>query len=192
MRKQLINKRRENKHMIYLNAFIETIRNYADKMESEEDFSLYLKRAVYYGVKIVNSIDRPIDKTKSNSNLEIADTIKALMSCLTPREFENLFPIDKTYDGKKWQSKDYYYTKEYLKKLDPDKSIGDKEIHSFLWEYQNIEITMFNVNLIGFMSDIREGQGYQSIMEEWIDKVGIEEAKKQVETKLPDYLRIVK
>ena len=59
-------------------------------------------------------------------------------------------------------------------------------------ENENIEITMFNVNLIGFMSDIREGQGYQSIMEEWIDKVGIEEAKKQVETKLPDYLRIVK
>jgi hypothetical protein len=59
------------------------------------------------------------------------------MSQLTPREFMNIFPIDKTYDGERFECKDYFYTIKIVRALDQDAPIGDK-LDDLLWEYMNI------------------------------------------------------
>ena len=81
--------------------------------------------------------------------------ISCLKNCLkklTYREFINLFPIDKEYDGAKWEMKDYYSTIEYLN----DKSLDDyiEDPLELIFEYNNCHIIIFGVEIMTVTSDI--------------------------------------
>ena len=41
---------------------------------------------------------------------KMIDGIFAILGCLTLKNFVTTFPVDKTYDGGKWQCKDYFST----------------------------------------------------------------------------------
>ena len=75
-----------------------------------------------------------------------------------------MFPIDKDYKGNKWGLKDYFYTRDYINGLEQDKPIGE-EILKFLWEYQNKDITDFNVCCMEAMSNLRKLDGLPSLAE---------------------------
>ena len=122
---------------------------------------------IVYGVKEVNTKkDREsITQKEAESDFEYVGIIKSFMGSLTLVEFMELFPIDKDFKGHKYETKDYFYTRDYLKGLDPDKPLG-KEIDELLWEYTNREIRMFNVRLIGSMSNLRRLAGQPDMMEE--------------------------
>lgn len=69
---------------------------------------------------------------------QVMDTIGRL----TPMELLRLYPVDKEYDGKKWGTKDYFYTMDKIKKLSADKPIGDaQDVACLLWDYQNWDLT---------------------------------------------------
>lgn len=69
---------------------------------------------------------------------QVMDTIGRL----TPMELLRLYPVDKEYDGKKWGTKDYFYTMNRLKRLPADKPIGDaQDVACLLWDYQNWDLT---------------------------------------------------
>ncbi|RJW38684.1 hypothetical protein DXC92_19010 [Clostridiales bacterium TF09-2AC] len=60
---------------------------------------------------------------------------------LTPMGLLRLYPVDKEYDGKKWGTKDYFYTMERLRRLPADKPIGDaQDVACLLWDYQNWDL----------------------------------------------------
>lgn len=163
-------------HDIYLDAFTNSVNEYAAEAPEFENRKDHVKKAIYYGVKTVTTKEKTINltKKKAENNFQFASIVKDLIGTLTPGEFENLFPIKKEYDGKKYQSKDYFYTKKYLDTLDPDKPINESEDPlEFLWEYQNWDITIFTVRIMGYMSDLRQLDGYPSISEEWADKEGV-------------------
>ena len=63
------------------------------------------KRIIYFGVKMLNFSRKNKGTTVelSLNSFTLSSVIKDVMSLLTPREFENIFPIDKTYDGDKFQ-----------------------------------------------------------------------------------------
>ena len=94
------------------------------------------------------------------------------MATLTPKEFIQIFPITKTYNGEKYQAKDYFSTMKEIQKYDPDSMIGDK-IEEFLMEYWNMDIIDFQVCKISCMSALRRFMGQSGIMEEWAEKEGI-------------------
>lgn len=82
------------------------------------------------------------------SCLEIEDRYQELklvmdtIGRLTPMELLRIYPVDKEYDGKKWGTKDYFYTMERLRRLPADKPIGDaQDVACLLWDYQNWELT---------------------------------------------------
>jgi hypothetical protein len=54
--------------------------------------------------------------------------ILSSIGSLKPAELVNIFPIEKTYDGDRWGVKDYFYTRDYLNTLDPDKPIGENAL----------------------------------------------------------------
>lgn len=164
-----------DKDIIYLDAFIKTIKNYNDN-PSEEDKNMYLKRAAYYGVKFINTKEKPTNPTieKTKDDFQFSSVVKSLLGLLTPKELINIFPVDKVYDGHKWQSKDYFYTMDYINdNLKLDDPIGEDNILKLLWEYTNTDLMVFNVKIMGYMSDLRQLDGYPSISEEWADKEGI-------------------
>lgn len=61
---------------------------------------------------------------------------------LTPTELLQMYPVDKEYDGKRWGTKDYFYTMDRLRRLTADKPIGDaQDAACLLWDYQNRDLT---------------------------------------------------
>jgi hypothetical protein len=134
----------------------------------------YIKKLIVYGIKAVNTKPEPKTLTHEEaiSDFQFATVILDLIGTLTPGEFMNLFPIEKEYKGHRWQMKDYFYTMDYIKGLDPLKPIGEDAIN-FIWEYTNWEITEFNIAIMGYMSNIRRLEGQPSLMEEWADMNGL-------------------
>lgn len=148
------------KYNLYLDAFIETIEKYKDAIELN-DVKMYVKRAVFYGVKLIN-LKEIYDKTTLETvenTFELASSIKSLMGLLTPGELMTIFPVDKVYNGTKWGTKDYFYTMDCINKLDPKELIGEENILNFLWDYTNIDLMLFSVNLMGYASKLRQLEG---------------------------------
>ena len=162
------------KYNLYLDAFIKTIENYKHATELS-DIKMYVKRAIFYGVKWIN-LKEVYDKTtieKVEDTFTLASSIKSLIGLLTPGELITIFPIDKVYDGAKWETKDYFYTMDCINKLDPNELIGADNVLNLLWDYTNIDLMLFSINIMGYISDLRQGDGYPSLFEEWTDKEGI-------------------
>lgn len=111
-----------------------------------------LKRFVFNGVKFITSFSKSETfEVEVKIKTIVIRLTKEVMSHLTPKEFETIFPIDKTYDGKKREVKDYFYTKEYIMNFGEHNIIGDK-IDDFLWEYHNIYISLFVVDSLSVIS----------------------------------------
>ncbi|WP_289891448.1 hypothetical protein [Virgibacillus pantothenticus] len=51
-----------------------------------------------------------------SSAFQIANAIQDTTGKLTPKEFMNIFPIDKEFDGDKYEMKDYSTRKNILKR----------------------------------------------------------------------------
>ena len=182
------------KNHLYTQAWCRTVKQNPDldiacKNNSDKASQLILKRIIYYGVKAVN--------TKQGSDLvtrEVADTdfqfisiIKDLMALLTPIEFIRIFPIDKDFRGNKWGWKDYFYTRDYINGLEQGKPIGG-EILNFLWEYQNTDITEFNICSMEALSNLRKLDGLPSLAEEFADEMGLKTYTVHTDSKGREFL----
>lgn len=113
------------KHYLYLKAFQNTAKAYSENQQ--QDPSPFIKKLIVYGIKAVNTKPEPKTLTHEEaiSDFQFATVILDLIGTLTPGEFMNLFPIEKEYKGHRWQMKDYFYTMDYIKGLDPLKPIGE-------------------------------------------------------------------
>ncbi|MEK4185676.1 hypothetical protein [Paenibacillus sp. FSL L8-0494] len=169
-----IKKDKPDYYTMYSNAFIRCLEKLAEKNLSVLDSDLIeRKRLVYYGIKLTNLDDSEIyDYKYLIKVLQRTEYIKLVMSSLTPSELENIFPIEKKYDGTRYEVKDYFYTKNVLNKLDKSTNIGEK-INDLLWDYQNWDISLFVVNSMSLVSDIRRSQGQKGLMEEFLDEKNV-------------------
>ena len=153
------------KNEIYLKAF--------NRLLNED--SIDTKKLIFLGVKAIGrNFTKAMNQQEATENHAAMTLIVSLMEKLTPRELEQLFPITKEYDGAKYECKDYYYTKNYLKQLPQGKPIGDG-ILDLLWEYHNIDLRFFNIRLFSAIDDMRkffEGKG--SMMTEFLADHGVQ------------------
>jgi hypothetical protein len=113
-------------------------------------------KAISYGTKyIINhkyTDEKAIPKKEIESKFQFITLVEQFMALLTPKQFENLFPIEKTYDGEKSGWKDYFFVKEKLSHY-LDKPIGDK-IEDLLWDYQNDNIELFMLSMLSTASKL--------------------------------------
>jgi len=110
---------------------------------------------------------------EQNIKFQLIDSIFTILGCLTLKNFVITFPIEKDYDGHKWQSKDYFYTMDVLSKMDWDKPIGRDNISELLWDYVNSDLRHAYVEFTTAMSAIYRVQTGKGIAETWIDDLGI-------------------
>lgn len=104
---------------------------------------------------------------------QLIDAVFTVCGCLTLRNFVTTFPIDKTYDGAKWECKDYFYTMDVLSNMDWDKPIGRDELSELLWDYDNSDLRHANVEFTTAMSAIYRAQTGKGIAEKFCDDHGI-------------------
>lgn len=110
---------------------------------------------------------------EQNIRFQLIDAIFTVCGHLTLRNFVNTFPIDKNYDGAKWESKDYFYTMNVLSKMDWEKPIGREKFFDFLWDYENDDLRNVCVDYMCVMSAIYRSQTGKGIAETWLDDMGI-------------------
>jgi len=130
-------------------------------------------KLIYYGVKYCNH--SRYDKKNYGDvfwRLELIQDINAMIGRLSPAELMQMFPVRKTYNGERYQSKDYFYTMNELRRHGMDKPISDK-VFDILWDYCNYDITDFMVDYLSALSDMRRLNGGKGMMEEFLEERGI-------------------
>lgn len=110
---------------------------------------------------------------EAQATFQLIDAIFTICGCLTLRNFVNTFPIDKTYDGAKWECKDYFNTMDVLSKMDWDKPIGRDELSELLWDYENADLRHVYVEFTTAMSAIYRAQTGKGLAEKFFEDRGV-------------------
>lgn len=119
------------------------------------------KHIAFLGVKfILASYCKDADYKAMMQRFTMTEYVKGCMSMLTPKEFMQLFPITKTYNGAKNECKDYFSTMEFIHTLEQDEPIGDrKALESFLWGYWNWDINLFVAETYSLLTNLMNMRG---------------------------------
>lgn len=142
---------------------------------------------VYSGIKMLCYLSslRKFDSTfaqvwDSRSWFAMVDAGIKMLSLLDKETIEKTFPITKTYDGAKYQCKDYYFTKKILDALPSHESIGFEGAENLTWDYQNPLITRLGVMSMCALSEIRQSEGRPPLAKEIMDNIQEENEAKIV------------
>ena len=104
----------------------------------------------------------------------VIDNIFTILSCLTLRNFVVTFPVEKYYDGDKWEEKDYFYTMDVLKDMDWNGPIGrDKLSEELLWDYYNADLRHAYMEYTSAMSAMYKAQTGRGLMEKFFEDRGV-------------------
>lgn len=162
-----------NKHRIYIKAYIRTLK--ACPLEDGADQSKHIPKIVYYGVKAVGTYPKLITADEAKTCFEFISGLHGIMGLLTLHEFMNLFPIEKVFNGAKYEMKDYFSTLEAINELglEPHEKIGEN-ILKLIMEYMNDDISDFAVQGMVAMSAIRRFDGHLDLMEEFMAQQGMD------------------
>lgn len=106
------------------------------------------------------------------SMFNLLSIVKGIVGEYTPREFMRLFPIQKDYDGEKYQVKDYFYCMEYINCIGMDEKIGEKATE-FLMEYWNRDINFYMVTWMGVVSAMDIIQTGRDSMMDFFEENGL-------------------
>ena len=156
--------RRQRKAELCLTALDRTACALRDKPEDK----LLQMRTVFYGVRYVAST---VSTARDKSRWNIIETLTELIAQLTPRELLQIFPVEKTYDGDRWEAKDYFFTMDVLRQHGLDKPLGESVL-DVLWDYANIHVRLFNVAALKVIDVLRHMSGRKSLVEEWASSNG--------------------
>lgn len=101
------------------------------------------------------------------------ECVNCLTGCLTPRMFNQIFPIKKEYDGCKYGMKDYFSTVDYI-----EEEIGwDNQIKDglgFLYEYDNDDVLQASIATMEVIDSISKRQAGESVFERFAKENGIQ------------------
>lgn len=107
--------------------------------------------------------------SRSESNPEegmmLADAIFAAVESMTPRALLEVLPLDKRFNGSKYEEKDYFFSMKFIENYGFDRRI--ENALEFLWDYRNADIHQFMTDYMLFVNDkywektgTTLGQGY--------------------------------
>jgi hypothetical protein len=144
------------------------IANYVYKRAFERAlFNKNIEAVIYCGTRYINSLDmnKSISKCRLKDRVEDMSIIVDLMANRKPKEFINIFPITKEYNGEKEKRHDYFSTMKMIEKMDQDKPIGE-DINHLLFIYANPHVLSFAVRMINNVDKLRRLDGKCGILEE--------------------------
>lgn len=158
----------EKKRRIYYDSYQKWLYGY----DGETD----RKKAVYYGVMYYSCADlNAMDLHRLMVGITDCMDIKTEMGNLTYKEMMQMFPILKSYDGEKYECKDYFSTMEYLSNFNLNKEIGDNGVDDFLWEYYNYYLMNFSIKELLMLERIRKLNHQKGIFESFLEVVGLKD-----------------
>lgn len=119
-------------------------------------------------------IDQGRTLAEEKVRFTVIDDIFTILGCLTLRNFVVTFPVEKYYDGDKWEEKDYFYTMDVLKDMDWNGPIGrDKLSEELLWDYYNADLRHAYMEYTSAMSAMYKAQTGRGLMEKFFEDRGV-------------------
>ncbi|MDD9149318.1 hypothetical protein OYT88_12280 [Sporolactobacillus sp. CQH2019] len=146
--------------------------------DTDEFYADFARRTVLFEVKKHSTTDyedyAEVLYDDPNDLVHADGDIINELSVFTPKEFMNLFPVTKKFNGSKFCIRDYFSTMEYVKSLPQDKPISSEHIDEFLMKYENPDIDNFMVDAMMALSDSLRKKTGQGLIEQWAEKEGKE------------------
>lgn len=176
--KRQISKRRTDSAIQYAQALQRLYQKHLDMTLEDLVGNVTLtQQLVFLSVKtfsnlpalLIDGMDR---KTAEETLMECFKTV-GMIATLTPGQLMQVFPVDKDYDGEKWQTKDYFYTMERIEKIGLDNVIGEDRVDGFITEYHNNDVMHLSLNTISVIDRIRAFDGLPSMMEQFMADQGV-------------------
>lgn len=157
--------------IIYLNGMVRAIK----AKQLELDDKTITKRIIFYTVKYFSVLDI---KGMNRENLEgilVFDQMLLNTICeLTPAELLTIFPVTKSYDGKRYECKDYFSTMEALQAHGLHEPIRSPETaSSLLWAYMNPTVMMYQVHCMSVVSELHSIETGKGLMEQFFEDQGV-------------------
>lgn len=154
---------------IYLDGII--------RCTADEDLLMEnVRKMIFYTVKYFTVVD--IDNY-TRDQLERLHTLSCqmteVMATITPADLMTIFPIKKTYDGERYQMKDYFSAMEAVNARglhEPFKTADNAR--ALLWEYWNMDIMLYQVKLMSVISAFNQFETGESLLERWIREKDID------------------
>ncbi|EHD4919980.1 hypothetical protein JQ662_000222 [Listeria monocytogenes] len=140
------------------------------------------KRYVFHAIKFIGLLKKGTSKSRKLPNvledeydfiIQVIKEVKEMISRMTPREFMNLFPIEKDFKGHKYETKDYFYTKDMIASIGENNLIGSS-VDEFLWDYVNWEIRFYllaSMNVIDTFLHVMNKKGFTDV---FLEKTALE------------------
>lgn len=169
------------------------------------------KQCIFYGTRMISKDKKKANDSYNNINLKLEQVIEIIdmMATLTPTEFMNIFPITKTYDGDKYECKDYLNVKKVIYSYDLNEPIGEN-IEEFLMSYLNIYINSFVVTYLCYINALNKYEIKMGIIDSILNLDGIDSYSKvsinkkefmrnnktgeltKIKKQYPSYLKVIK
>ncbi|MDD3305564.1 MAG: hypothetical protein PHO29_00495 [Acetobacterium sp.] len=155
----------------YLEGMIRAIK----AKQLEPDNIEATKRIIFYTVKYLSIINIKSMSRESLEGLLVFDQMLLNTICeLTPAELLTIFPVTKSYDGKRYECKDYFSTMEALQAHGLYEPIRSPETaSSLLWGYMNPTVMMYQVHCMSVVSEIHAMDTGKGLMEQFFEDQGV-------------------
>lgn len=133
------------------------------------------KRIIFYTVNYLAIVDiKAMDRENLESLLVFDQMLLNTICELTPAELMTIFPVTKSYDGKRYQCKDYFSTMEALHAHGLHEPIRTPETSShLLWAYMNPTVMMYQVHCMSVVSEIHTMDTGKGLMEQFFEDQGV-------------------
>ena len=107
---------------------------------------------------------------------ESFETWKQAACMLTYKELFTIYPIEKDFDGYKYEMKDYWSTKEYIKEniKNLDDFIDEDTLIELMMEYDNNDLFRIAIRYIEIVEFFHRQKYGFTVMDEFLDSVGVD------------------
>lgn len=133
---------RKRKNYLRFNTHIlRIVKNNIEAYEKDEANRTVLKRLVLWLGRELVWENEHRDYYDTETIFNVSKLYEMMVAKLTYKEFLEIYPIEKRYDGSKIGTRDYYSTKDYLSTIDLNSTIDNKEnVMDLFWDYSNWEL----------------------------------------------------
>lgn len=155
----------------YLEGMVRVIK----AKQLEPDNKDVTKRIIFYTFNYLAIVDiNAMDRENLESLLVFDQMLLNTICELTPAELMTIFPVTKSYDGAKYQCKDYFSTMDALQGHGLHEPIRTTETaSSLLWAYMNPVVMMYQVHRMSAISELHSMETGKGLMEQFFEDQGV-------------------
>lgn len=134
------------------------------------------RKLIFNTVKFFIHVDIELyDRADLENLMDMSNALSMVIAKITPADLMTIFPITKTYDGERYQMKDYFSAMEAVNAHglhEPFKTADNAR--ALLWEYWNRDIMEYQVKLMSIISAFNQFETGESLLERWIREKDID------------------